>query len=283
MAALPPPDARRHPPGPVLGQRADRSSPEASGALECSCQNEPGGGNGLVAAGQRPSAASAFRGLAVLRDLGIGPGMLRTRVVEGRPLRPVAAVPATARRVSEGALTERTSLQGPADELREIDSPSGSSRWPKAIGDWSNVAGPTWPGSPAWSWSRPRPTAPCSTLTWRRAPFSVTLSCSSEAVANLLENAVRYNIPGGRISIRTGSDGDLSWIQVANSPIPDLKGDPDELFLPFRRSGSARGHQGFGLGLSIVRSVALAHGGLAAIEVENGQFHVRMRLPRDGH
>ena len=102
------------------------------------------------------------------------------------------------------------------------------------------------------------------------------------AVANLLENAVRYNVPGGRISIRTGSDGELSWIRVANSATPDLKGDPDELFLPFRRSGSARGHQGFGLGLSIVRSVALAHGGSAAIEVENGQFHVRMRLPRDG-
>src|SRR5918999_60787 len=162
----------------------------------------------------------------------------------GRPPRPVAAVPATARRVSEGALTERPPLQGPADELREIDSPSGSSRWPKAIGDWSNVAGPTWPGSPAWSWSRPRPTAPCSTLTWRRAPFSVTLSCSSEAVANLLENAVRYNIPGGRISIRTGSDGDLSWIQVANSATPDLKGDPDELFLPFRSSGRSRSHTG---------------------------------------
>jgi signal transduction histidine kinase len=101
-------------------------------------------------------------------------------------------------------------------------------------------------------------------------------------VANLVENAVRHNQPGGWVEVDTGRAGPLAVVRVANGgpPIP-----PDQvatLFEPFRRlhpdrTGSDRGA---GLGLSIVRSVATAHGGQAeARALQEGGLEVTVELP----
>jgi signal transduction histidine kinase len=101
-------------------------------------------------------------------------------------------------------------------------------------------------------------------------------------VANLVENAVRHNRPGGWVEVDTGRAGPLAVVRVANGgpPIP-----PDRvatLFEPFRRlhpdrTGSDRGA---GLGLSIVRSVATAHGGKAnATALPEGGLEVTVELP----
>ena len=80
-------------------------------------------------------------------------------------------------------------------------------------------------------------------------------------VANLLDNAVRHNIPGGHVKAWTGTDAGRPTVRVTNTgPIipPD---QVDALFEPFRRLDATRtsGRDGLGLGLSIVAAVAAAH------------------------
>jgi len=80
-------------------------------------------------------------------------------------------------------------------------------------------------------------------------------------VTNLIDNAVRHNIPGGDIQITTKTSHVGAVLSVASSGqvIPDA--DVDRLFQPFQRLGPrpARRDGGHGLGLSIVRAIATAH------------------------
>jgi signal transduction histidine kinase len=100
-------------------------------------------------------------------------------------------------------------------------------------------------------------------------------------VQNLVDNALAYNVPGGRVWVSTGRAGPAARLVVENTgphiPVYEIPG----LFEPFRRlrsrTGSARGT---GLGLSIVRSVAVAHGGSADAEPrEGGGLRVTVTLP----
>ena len=80
-------------------------------------------------------------------------------------------------------------------------------------------------------------------------------------MANLVDNAVRYNHPGGRIEVRTAAVNGQAVVSVANTGPVVLPEETDRLFEPFQRLGGrtapADGHHG--LGLSIVRAIALAH------------------------
>ena len=101
-------------------------------------------------------------------------------------------------------------------------------------------------------------------------------------VGNLLENAVLHNRDGGWIEASTGPGPEL---RVASSG-PELgPARVDELFEPFRRGPVARTARtrGSGLGLSIVRAVAVAHGGTVdASALPGGGLTVVVRLgPRD--
>jgi signal transduction histidine kinase len=106
-------------------------------------------------------------------------------------------------------------------------------------------------------------------------------------VGNLVENAVRHNVDGGWVSVRTeavGPDqrgGRTAVLEVRNSG-PVVRGDAvEELFEPFRRGGRARtASRGAGLGLSIVRAVTAAHGGeVTARACAAGGLEVTVRLP----
>ncbi|MBO4237593.1 HAMP domain-containing protein [Pseudonocardia alni] len=105
-------------------------------------------------------------------------------------------------------------------------------------------------------------------------------------VANLLENAVRHNRDGGWIEVGCGTGAPEPGVvlRVASSG-PELAPDRvAELFEPFRRGPVARtAHtRGSGLGLSIVRSVATAHGGSVHAEaVPGGGLEVHVALPDD--
>jgi signal transduction histidine kinase len=96
---------------------------------------------------------------------------------------------------------------------------------------------------------------------------------------NLIENGVRYNAPGGFVSVRTRVDGDGAVLDVVNSgPLIDPS-IAARLIEPFERGGRT-GTRGAGLGLSIVRSVAEAHGGkLALAPRREGGLAVRVTLP----
>ncbi len=81
-------------------------------------------------------------------------------------------------------------------------------------------------------------------------------------IANLVQNAVRYNVAGGWLEVSTGTRQRRPFVAVANTgPVID-PAEIERLFEPFERLGTARtGHGGgHGLGLSIVRAVARAHG-----------------------
>ncbi|MEO3794118.1 HAMP domain-containing sensor histidine kinase [Nonomuraea sp. B10E15] len=104
------------------------------------------------------------------------------------------------------------------------------------------------------------------------------------SVSNLLENAVKYNIPeNGKVWIRTGmADGGLV-VQVANTGQHVPAYEVNSLFEPFRRLHSDRvdSAKGSGLGLSIVRAVVQAHGGnVTAVPRDGGGLVVTIRLPR---
>jgi signal transduction histidine kinase len=103
-------------------------------------------------------------------------------------------------------------------------------------------------------------------------------------VWNLVDNAVRYNVADGWIRIRTGTDDGAPYLRIANSGevIPDAA--VGTLAEPFRRLAGRTGQSGgFGLGLSIVRSVGDAHG--ATMTVTNparGGLDILVRMPQPG-
>jgi signal transduction histidine kinase len=116
------------------------------------------------------------------------------------------------------------------------------------------------------------------------APTSGDDALLSRLAGNLVENAIRHNEPGGRVEVVTGRgpDGGEVRLAVSNSgPVID-PADVDGLFEPFRRLGGDRvGGRGAGLGLSIVRSVTVAHGGrIGAQSLPGGGLSVEIFLPR---
>ena len=80
-------------------------------------------------------------------------------------------------------------------------------------------------------------------------------------VRNLVENAIRYNAPDGWVEVRVRTAAGRTVLNVTNTGA-EVEA-PDALFEPFHRGDEARLHStqpGSGLGLSIVRSIATAHG-----------------------
>ncbi|MGO9901225.1 MAG: ATP-binding protein [Solirubrobacteraceae bacterium] len=79
-------------------------------------------------------------------------------------------------------------------------------------------------------------------------------------IANLIENAVRHNTPGGWISLRTIQQADSAVFEIANTGPNVLAGQIPSLFEPFARAKERLNHSdGVGLGLSIANAIARAH------------------------
>src|SRR5271170_4243618 len=81
-----------------------------------------------------------------------------------------------------------------------------------------------------------------------------------QLVNNLIDNAVRHNIPGGNIQITTRTSYAGAVLSVTNSGQVIPPTEVDRLFQPFQRLGPRPARHGHGLGLSIVRTIATAHG-----------------------
>jgi signal transduction histidine kinase len=81
-------------------------------------------------------------------------------------------------------------------------------------------------------------------------------------IANLVDNALRYNEPGGWVSVETGATGGRPVLRVRNSGPVVPRSSVASLLEPFRRlDGESRGRsaEGHGLGLAIVAAIAEAH------------------------
>ncbi|WP_333774775.1 sensor histidine kinase [Streptomyces sp. IBSBF 3136] len=100
---------------------------------------------------------------------------------------------------------------------------------------------------------------------------------------NLVQNAVRYNVPDdGWVEVDTQVEHGQAVLTVSNTGPVVPAYEIDNLFEPFRRLRTERtgSDKGVGLGLSIVRSVARAHGGhIVARPREGGGLVMRVTMP----
>jgi two-component system sensor histidine kinase SenX3 len=85
---------------------------------------------------------------------------------------------------------------------------------------------------------------------------------------NLVDNAVKYTPPGGRVEVTGGFEGSEIVIRVSDTGIGIPEGKLPRIFERFYRVDKARSKEtgGTGLGLSIVKHVAENHGGRVAVE-----------------
>jgi len=99
-------------------------------------------------------------------------------------------------------------------------------------------------------------------------------------IANLLDNAVRYNLPSGDIWISTRAVAGSSQLTVANTGPVVKQADAGRILQPFQRLSDRTSHEGFGLGLAIVASIAAIHGGtVIARPRDGGGLRVTVTIP----
>lgn len=126
----------------------------------------------------------------------------------------------------------------------------------------------------------------------------VNLSCELEPVTtegdrtmlfeifyNLLDNAVKYNRPGGTVRLELKKDCGQALIRVSDTGIGIDSEHLDRIFERFYRVDKSRSKEtgGTGLGLSIVKHAAEFHGGRVAIQSEPGSgTTITVRLPCEG-
>jgi len=114
-----------------------------------------------------------------------------------------------------------------------------------------------------------------------QAPVTGDAVLLERLVNNLLDNAQRYNIPGGTVMISTAAHDATSVLRVVNTGAVVPADMVQRLFLPFTRLDDRTRHDGFGLGLTLVSSIAAVHGGTVdATAVSTGGLDISVRLPR---
>jgi signal transduction histidine kinase len=99
-------------------------------------------------------------------------------------------------------------------------------------------------------------------------------------VANLIDNAVRYNTATGDIWITTTTVPDGSQLTVANTGPVISPADTDRIFRPFQRLSERTSHDGYGLGLAIVASITAIHAGIVTAQPRQcGGLSVTVTIP----
>ena len=86
-----------------------------------------------------------------------------------------------------------------------------------------------------------------------------------ELLANLIDNAIRYTPPGGRIEVEAQRRGDALRLAVSDDGPGIPEAERERVVERFRR-GSKADSEGSGLGLAIAREIAALHGGALTLE-----------------
>jgi signal transduction histidine kinase len=116
-------------------------------------------------------------------------------------------------------------------------------------------------------------------------PFlAVDRAALSQALSNLMDNAVKYSGDSRRISVRAFLDGQFLAIAVRDFGVGIGAADLDKVFERFYRGGDSltRTVKGSGLGLTLVKEIVKAHHGNVAVASEPGKgsvFTIRLPLP----
>jgi signal transduction histidine kinase len=92
-----------------------------------------------------------------------------------------------------------------------------------------------------------------------------------QVLVNLIDNAIKYTLPGGDVRVTVAAVGDKAQIKVADTGIGIDPAQHVRVFDRFYRVSTDRGEAGAGLGLAIVRSICHAHGGTVTINSEMGK------------
>ena len=102
-------------------------------------------------------------------------------------------------------------------------------------------------------------------------------------VANLVDNAMSYNIPAGRVEVATGTEGARCFLSVTNTGPPIPPEMVHQLLNPFQRLDRTAGDDGHhGLGLSIVQSIAVAHSADLTVRARpGGGLAIRVLFPAE--
>ena len=101
-----------------------------------------------------------------------------------------------------------------------------------------------------------------------------------QALANVLDNAVKYTPVGGIIEVNISHHGDQPVLSVCDSGPGIAKADQDKVFQRFYRGDVSRSSAGNGLGLSLVSAVARHHGAQVLLAGNNPGLCVKLIFPR---
>ncbi len=116
-------------------------------------------------------------------------------------------------------------------------------------------------------------------------PLPADRTALSQAVTNIVDNAVKYSGDSRKISVRAALDGTDITVAVQDFGIGIKKEDIPRIFERFYRAGDAltRTVKGSGLGLTLVKEIVAAHRGRIEVESEPGKgstFTIRLPLRR---
>lgn len=119
-------------------------------------------------------------------------------------------------------------------------------------------------------------------------PIEADATLLRQAVANLLDNALKFTQPGGRVRVQASQGGGRQHVSVEDSGIGIAPADQARLFEKFYRpgQGEAGRERGAGLGLAIVKSIVDQHGGRVMVESQLGSgsrftLELPLRHPTD--
>ena len=99
-------------------------------------------------------------------------------------------------------------------------------------------------------------------------------------LTNLVDNAIKYTPGGGRVTVSVRGDSDGAVVLSVSDTGPGIpEEDHERIFERFYRGDQSRSEPGTGLGLSLARAIARAHGGDITVEsrpMEGSTFRVSL-------
>ena len=106
------------------------------------------------------------------------------------------------------------------------------------------------------------------------------------AIYNLIENAIKYNKEGGKVSVAITEDENFAKVIITDTGSGIAKEDWDRIFEPFFRVDKSRSRSmgGAGLGLALVKEIAVRHGGdVKVIESSNKGSSIELSLSKNNN
>ena len=106
------------------------------------------------------------------------------------------------------------------------------------------------------------------------------------AVYNLIENAIKYNKEDGKVSVAITEDENFAKVIITDTGSGIVREDWDKIFEPFFRVDKSRSRSmgGAGLGLALVKEIAVRHGGdVKVIESSNKGSSIELSLSKNNN